>query len=239
MRLGLSDVSEERIRSDVDTSSAEVSEEVVMDVTGQGRVSAEESMMVLEPRLENVNVVTILDPGNSDPVERTDIVENSSGERPSEFYNDYFDESAGVIMSRIRPEGLQKCVEEAEYVENAIRRAPEFHHGQTRFGIGIENNFIRSEGIDEALEKLDQELGFQIIFSYTGDSQASEQFQEYMENNQLFEGTVDEGVTGIVSLGRSHIPQVYMAGPQGLEVDMPEFPGYTDNLETRHVYDLV
>ena len=238
MRLGLSDVSEERIRSDVDTSSAEVSEEVVMDVTGQGRVSAEESIMVLEPRLENVNVVTILDPGNSDPVERTDIVENSSGERPSEFYNDYFDESAGVIMSGIRPEGLQKCVEEAEYVENAIRRAPEFHHGQTRFGIGIENNFIRSEGIDEALEKLDQELGFQIIFSYTGDSQASEQFEEYMAGNSLFPGQTN-GVTGILSVGQIEVPEIYITGPRDLEVNMPEFPGYSDSLDRKHVYDLV
>lgn len=237
MRLGIGDSSEDIIRSNVEASKGEISE-LVIDVTGQGRVSAEESIMMLEPRLENVSVVTILDPEEGEFADRKSIVKNSAGERPSEFYSDYFGDSAEVIMSRVEPEGLQKCIEEVEYVENSIRRAPEFSHGQTRFGTGIENSFIRSDSLEEAINELDQEIGFQIIFSYTGDAQASERFEEYMAGNSLFPGETD-GVTGILSVGQGEVPEIYITGPREIEVDMPEFPGYSNSLERSHVYELI
>ena len=238
MKLSVGDEFTSSLSSELEASSNDVSE-VLIDVTGQGRVSAENSIAMLEPRLENINAVAVLDPEYAEVDDRTDIVERSSGERPVEFYRDYFEDSSGVVVSSLEPEGLDKCVEELKYIEQALRNEAGFSHGQTRFGLGIENNFVKATNVSEAVAELDEKLGFQVIFSYTDDEEASEKFQQYMENNQLFKGTVEEGVTGIVSVGRSHFPQVYMAGPRDLEVDMPEFPGYTDNLETRHVYDLV
>lgn len=236
MELNLNEASRSELESNL--GPFEDNSKVIMDVTGQNRVSAEDSMMLLEPRLENVNAVALLDPEDKKADERVDVVENSSGERPVEFYRDYFGESADVLVNSLDLEGLQKCVDEVQYLEHELRITPQFSHGQTRFGTGIENNFIRSRDVEEAIDELDDKIGFQVIFSYRGDDQASETFRDYMDGNSLFAGETD-GVTGIVSIGRSEFPEVYMAGPRDLDVDMPELPGYSDSLKMGHVYELM
>lgn len=237
MKLNLTEESRDQLESQIEASNGAGSE-IFMDVTGQHRVSAEDSLMLLEPRLEMINAVAVLDPEDKKASERMEVVDNSSGERPVEFYRDYFGESADVLVNPLNLEGLEKCVEEVQYLEHELRITPEFNHGQTRFGTGIENNFIRSEDLQEALNELDEEIGFQVFFSYTGDAEATETFQEYMDGNSLFVGET-EGVAGIVTIGNSHYPEVYMAGPRELDVDMPELPGYSDSLETNHVYELM
>lgn len=236
MELNLNEASRSELESNLEPFGD--NSNVIMDVTGQNRVSAEGSMMMLEPRLENVNAVAVLEPEDKKADERVDVVENSSGERPLEFYRDYFGESANIVITPLEFEGIEECVEDVQYLEHELRISPEFGHGQTRFGTGIENNFIRSRDVQEAIDELDDEIGFQVIFSYRGDDQASETFRDYMDGNSLFAGETD-GVTGIVSIGRSEFPEVYMAGPRDLDVDMPELPGYSDSLKIGHVYELM
>lgn len=232
---------DEMFRWDTEASvSARDGATFYMDVTGQNRTPDEKTVDLLEPRLDDLGVVGVfVDEDERDVKHRREVVEQSGGERPLQFYDQYFSESDGfdVMYSRLELDGIEEVKGEVRDIEQGLRTHPEFNHGRTRFGTGFEQRFIESDGVADALKQLDEDIGFQVFFSYTGDREASQTFEEYTDN--AFMPSSTEGVTGVVCAGRYEEPVVYMAGPRDIDVSMASFPGYDDSVQQEHLADIL
>lgn len=211
--------------------------DVVLDVMGQGLVPREESIEMLEPRLEDLYAVAVFgDDSDRDVTARRRVAEEASGSRFRDFYENFFENERDIFMDMIQTQGLDEALDTASEIERNLKMAPEFIHANTAFGTGFDN-YIVSDDLSGAFEQFEEALGFQILFSYTGDAEASQRYGEYTSGASIIPGDT-EGVTGVVNIGRSDHPEVYMAGPPDMDVEMPAFTGYEDT-EIGYLHELI
>ncbi|WP_414837534.1 hypothetical protein ACK3SF_04655 [Candidatus Nanosalina sp. VS9-1] len=230
----------------VENSYAHDEAEIALDVTGQGRVVEASSVERLMPRLDNLQIAGVfrdggqLDGGVLDS--RKNTVSASKGERHAEFYREFFgadSDNVDFFSAPLKLANLDACLEEVRDVDQGLRTHPEFRSENVRMDTGFENRYIESDELLQAYSDFEDQLGFQIFFTYTGDPEASEQYREFQSENTLNPVDVD-GVTGVVCIGRDEETVVYTAGPKDLEVEMPRFPGYSqDAPEVKGLENLV
>lgn len=214
---------------------------VAMDVIGQNRVPEASSIERLEPRLDNLQLVGVFKNSEranaADIDERTELVSNSNGERYQDFYEEFFG-TAEFFSASVAVENIDECLEQARSMDTGLRNHPEFESGNVRFGTGFDNRYVESDKLMEAYREVEDVIGFQLFFDYFGDREASEKFSEYQADNPLVSSDT-EGVTGVVCIGREETPVVYTAGPPDLDVEMPEIPGYSNDVDTRGLEELL
>lgn len=214
---------------------------VFLDVTGQGRKPRGSSIDRIAPRLENLHLIGVFTPGDqSHPrgiAERKNLIEEASGERPELFYEQFFGEEADVMATPLYLEGMEGAVEEIGGLEESLKAHPEFVHSATRFGTGFDNMYVESDDVAEALRQVDENIGFQVLFSYTGDREASTEYQEYIDGISIAPDASD-GVTCVYCGGRYEDPVVYTAGPEGLDVEIANMPDLED-AEIQHIGKMI
>ncbi len=212
-----------------------------LDVTGQGRKPTGPNIDRIAPRLESLHLVGVFAPGIQtrprDITGRKNLMEEASGERPEFFYEEFFGEEADVMTTPLYLEGMEGATEEIGGLEESLQAHPEFEHSNTRFGTGFDNLYIKSDDIAEALRQVDDDIGFQVLFSYKGDREASTEYQEYIDSISIAPET-SEGVTCVYCAGRYEDPVVYTAGPTELDVEMASVPELED-VEVEHISEMI
>ena len=228
---------ESSYNSDEDFSAA-------MDVIGQNRVPEASSIERLEPRLDDLQLVGVFGNGGrpdaDDIDERMDLVVSSDGDRYQDFYEQFFGTGGDVdfFSAPVTVENIDQCLEQAQSIDTGLRNHPEFESGNVRFGTGFDNRYVESDTLMDAYREVKDVIGLQLFFNYFGDEEASERFAQYQSDNPLASSDT-EGVTGVVCIGREEDPVVYTGGPPGLNVEMPEVPGYSGDPEFRGLEELV
>jgi hypothetical protein len=219
----------------VENSYVHEEADIALDVTGQARVVEASSVERLMPRLDNLQITGVFRDGGQLDCEafdrRKSAVAQSDGERHRDFYREFFgadSENVDFFSNSLTLDNLNECLEEVREVDQGLRRHPEFNMENIRMDTGFDNRYIESGDILQAYTELEDQLGFQIFFTYAGDPEASEKYREFQSKNPLNPVSV-EGVTGVVCIGRDEESFVYTAGPRDLEVEMPRFPGYSSD----------
>jgi hypothetical protein len=166
----------------------------------------------------------------------------NGGFRDEEFYEGYYNVTADeveIFSVPMQVENLDDVAALAGEVQTAMDMHPEYSTGYVRFGTGFENGVMPVGDMEEALDQVEEALGFQVFFQYSGDADANEVYDGFQSSNPLVGDFGDEGVTGVACLGRNEVPTVYMAGPGDIEVEMEGLPGYDGEVEVESLASLI
>lgn len=213
----------ERWRREAEIESEEP--EIYLDVIGDDRRLEASCLSRLEPGMDNLWLAGIvrerLVTEDRDirglAEQRKKLRSSSGGIRDEEFYQNYYGEDSECFFSNISISGLQDSIEKLYSIEEKLARKQEYMVNSVRFGMGIENGYegvLRARNLAEAYRDIEKQIGFQLVYSYTGDPEATEAYKE----SNPFCTSSEEGIPGIVSVGREEDMSVYTAGPRNLEV---------------------
>jgi hypothetical protein len=165
----------------------------------------------------------------------------NGGFRDEDFYREYYNvtaEEVEIFSVPMRVENLDEVAASADEVQAAMDLHPEYSTGYVRFGTGFENGVMPVGDLEEALDEVEEALGFQVFFQYSGDAEANELYENFQSSNPLVGDFGDEGVTGVACLGRTEVPDVYMAGPESIDVEMEGLPGYDGEVKVESLVSL-